>query len=423
MPVPIFHQRIKLEIAHHGIELYHGIAHRSSGGKRYAPAPGDLVHVAALAKHIAGFLRVCLCDTRHVSHFCVEEQILKTMRFVHKQAVNAQFLKRYYAVFLVLRRQFLQLYFQIFLRFFHLLDGVTLSAVLLRVGNGGNGFVNLILNDGLLPLRREGNLLKLGVSDNYRVIVAGGDTGAEFLAVGWLKVFLGSHQHLRAGIQTQKIAAPLLRQVVGDDEQGFLAQAQPFALHSRSNHFKGFARADTVGQQGVLSIEDMGHGVFLVGPQADLRRHAREADVGAVVLAGANVVKQRIVLLTQCLPAFRVFEYPIFECLTDGFLLLLGNHGLFLIEDPGFLSVYPLFVKYPHIPLVKGVLENFIGIGALCAVGCMDFDIILAVRPLVQHPPFAGSIGVEQLDFIAAQPPRCLQQVIHKLLVVFLVNP
>ena len=211
--------------------------------------------------------------------------------------------------------------------------------------------------------------------------------------------------------------------MVGDDEQGFLAQSQPIALHSRGNHLKGFARADTVGQQGVLSIEDMGHGVFLVGPQADFRRHARKADVGAVVLAGPNVVEQRIVLLTQRLPPFRVFEYPIFESLADGFLLLLSNHGLFFIEDPGFLSVYPLFVKYPHISLVKGVFENFIGIGALCAVGCMDFNIILAVRALVLHPPFAGGIGVKQLDFIAAQPPGCLQQVIHKLLVVFLVNP
>ena len=51
------------------------------------------------------------------------------MGFVHKQTVNAQFLKGHNAVFLLAVRQLLQLGFEIFLGFLHLLDGVALAVL------------------------------------------------------------------------------------------------------------------------------------------------------------------------------------------------------------------------------------------------------------------------------------------------------
>ena len=45
-----------LEIPHDRVQLGHGIAHGRTGGEHHAPPAGDLVQIAALAKHIAGFL-------------------------------------------------------------------------------------------------------------------------------------------------------------------------------------------------------------------------------------------------------------------------------------------------------------------------------------------------------------------------------
>ena len=45
-----------LEVPHDRVQLGHGVAHRGAGGKHHAPASCDLVQIAALAEHIAGFL-------------------------------------------------------------------------------------------------------------------------------------------------------------------------------------------------------------------------------------------------------------------------------------------------------------------------------------------------------------------------------
>lgn len=100
------------------------------------------------------------------------------------------------------------------------------------------------------------------------------------------------------------------------------------ALHGGGYHFKGFARADTVGQQRIFAIEDMGHGVLLVGPQGNFRVHACKADMGTVIFTGAGCVEDRIVLPAQDLPALRVLENPLLELLADRLLLLLGDHAV-----------------------------------------------------------------------------------------------
>jgi len=45
-----------LQVPHDRVQFGHGIAHRRSCGEHHAPASGDLVQIAALAEHIAGFL-------------------------------------------------------------------------------------------------------------------------------------------------------------------------------------------------------------------------------------------------------------------------------------------------------------------------------------------------------------------------------
>ena len=45
-----------LQIPHDRVQLGHGVRHRGAGRKHHATSAGDLVQIAALAEHIAGFL-------------------------------------------------------------------------------------------------------------------------------------------------------------------------------------------------------------------------------------------------------------------------------------------------------------------------------------------------------------------------------
>ena len=47
--------------------------------------------------------------------------------------------------------------------------------------DGGKRFINLLLNDTLLPLKGQRDSFKLAVPDDNGIIVAGGDAGTEFL--------------------------------------------------------------------------------------------------------------------------------------------------------------------------------------------------------------------------------------------------
>jgi len=45
-----------LQIPHDRVQLCHGVAHRGAGGKYHATPAGDLIQIATLSEHIAGFL-------------------------------------------------------------------------------------------------------------------------------------------------------------------------------------------------------------------------------------------------------------------------------------------------------------------------------------------------------------------------------
>ena len=66
-----FLQAFILKVTLHGVKLGHGVADRGAGGKNHATVSGDLIHIAALGKHIGGFLRVRCGKTSHIPHFCV----------------------------------------------------------------------------------------------------------------------------------------------------------------------------------------------------------------------------------------------------------------------------------------------------------------------------------------------------------------
>ncbi len=130
------------------------------------------------------------------------------MRLVYKQAVNAQFFKIYGVVFFLVM-EFFQICGQVLFRALHLLDRKFFILICFCFRDCVYDFVNLFLNNRFLPLWGDRDFFKLRMADDHRVKIAGSDTGAEFFPVLRLKIFFCGYQYICAGIECQKIAAPL----------------------------------------------------------------------------------------------------------------------------------------------------------------------------------------------------------------------
>ena len=106
------------------------------------------------------------------------------MALIHKEPVNAQLLKGNYIILTLIGAQFFQLSFQRFPGLFHLFDTEILACVDFQLVDGGKRFINLLLNDTLLPLKGQRDALKLAMPDDDGIVVPGGDAGTEFFC-GW----------------------------------------------------------------------------------------------------------------------------------------------------------------------------------------------------------------------------------------------
>ena len=76
-----------------------------------------------------------------------------------------------------------------------------------------------------------------------------------------------------------------------------MTEPQALALHGGGHHLKGLTAAHLMGQERVAAIQHMGDGIQLVLPEGNLRVHAAEGDVAAVVLAGPSGIEPLIVKL------------------------------------------------------------------------------------------------------------------------------
>lgn len=142
------------------------------------------------------------------------------------------------------------------------------------------------------------------------------------------------------------------------------------------HHFKGFARAHFMSQQGIPTVEDMGDGTHLMGAQGDLRVHALKADMLSIVFAGPDGVEYLIVDGAQPLPAVDVFPYPFGKLLLDQFLPVLGDGGFLFVEHRLFVAVLILdIVEHPHVFLIQRLLQDVVGAHTLGAVGGVGLDI------------------------------------------------
>ena len=259
-------KRVMLEIAHHGVKLGHGIADGRTRCEHHSLAAGQLIDVAAFQQHIRRFLRIRCRESGHISHLCIEKQVLEGVCLVHIEPVNAQFLKGNDIILSSGFQQFFQLGFQSFLRALHGLDGKALRTAVFQFFNTLGDFLNLFPQQPLLPFHGNGNPLKLTVPDDNGVIIAGGDARAELFAVFQLKVLFRCRQNVGRRVQPQKLRSPLLGQMIRNHKHRLVAKPQTLALHGGSDHLEGLACAHLVRQQRISAIENVCDGVQLMLP-------------------------------------------------------------------------------------------------------------------------------------------------------------
>ena len=87
--------------------------------------------------------------------------ILVKMALVNKEPVNAQLLKGDNIILSRIGAQLFQLCFQRFAGLFHLLDAEILACIGFQFFDGGKCFIDLLLNNALLPLIGQWDALKL----------------------------------------------------------------------------------------------------------------------------------------------------------------------------------------------------------------------------------------------------------------------
>ena len=211
--------------------------------------------------------------------------------------------------------------------------------------------------------------------------------------------------------------------MVGHYKKTFLAQPQPFCFHSGCRHFVGFACANFVCKQRITAIKHMSNGVALVFPESDLRVHADEMDVGAIVFTGAGRVEQLVVLPNQRNAPLGVLPDPVGKSVLDCLLFLLGQHSLPLVQHPLGLAFGILNgVIDADIFQVQGLLQNLVGIGTAGAVGLGGDNIAPPGGSFALHTPLCGIGRISHLDCMA-QIVGNLERLGHKLLDNVRVQP
>ena len=325
-------------------------------------------------------------------------------------------LKGDYIVLALIGAQFFQLGFQRFPGLFHLFDTEIFACVGFQFVDGGKGLVDLLLNNAFLPLKGQWDALKLAVPDDDGIIVAGGDAGAEFFAVGSFKILAPCYQKLGIGVRIQELRSPLLRQVVGDNKKTFLTQAQSFCLHSGGCHLEGLSGTNFVCKQRITAIKHMSNGVALVFPEGNFRVHTDKVNVGAIVFTGAGRVEQLVVLFHQRNAPLGVLPDPVGECVLDDLLFLLCQHGLSFVQHTLEFTISILDgVVDADIFQVERFFQNLVGVGTRCAVGLRGDNIAPPGGSLALHTPLGSIRRISHLD--------CMTQIVgdleglgHKLL-------
>ena len=250
---------------------------------------------------------------------------------------------------------------------------------------------------------------------NYCVVATSGDPRAEFLTVSLLEVLLRGHKDIRRGVEPQKLACPLLGQMVRHNEHGFAAQSKALGLHRGSRHCKGLARTNLVREQGIAAIEDASNGVALVLAKLNFRVHSGKCQVAAIIFSRFGAIEKLVVLGHQRLTAVSVFPQPVLEGVLNDLLFLLRECGFLAVEHTLFVTVFVLDpVENAYIAEIERIFEYLVGVHALCTVGAVGVHVACAHSAFTFDAPLAGHRRIVHLD-VLRHPKGRLERLIYEL--------
>ena len=345
------------------------------------------------------------------------------MCLVNVETVNAELFKSDYIILTGAVHQFLQTGFQALFGSLQRLDCKAFRTARFEFFKTFFDFRNLLLQKSLLSFLRYGDSLKLAVSDDDCIVVAGCNSAAELLTVSRFKVLFGCGENIGRRIQTEKFTCPLFGQVVRNNEQRLLAQAESLAFHRRGYHFKSLARTNLVCKERIAPVEDVCNGVLLMLTEFDFGVHTAEHDMRTVVLTRTGGIEKLVVLGYEFLSAVGVSPNPITKRIFDCLLLLLCKGGFFGVEYTAFTPIgVSNGIIDTHITQIQSILQNLICVGSLCSVG--HIGVYVAVGRL----RFAGDVPLcrerRVVDFDApTQVIRRFKGLHHKMLDVGFINP
>ena len=140
----------------------------------------------------------------------------------------------------------------------------------------------------------------------------------------------------------------------------------------------------------------------------NLRIHAWERQVRAVIFSRASGIEPFVIELHQPVPAFRIRPDPVLKCLLNGFLFCLCESGLFLVQHRFSLAISILnIIEDSDVTQVQCLLYDLVRIDAFCAVSAVRGDIS-AIIAFAFNIPLRGNRRIADMD-VPRHIPWCSQ--------------
>ena len=201
-----------------------------------------------------------------------------------------------------------------------------------------------------------------------------------------------------------------------NDNASLVYKTEPFFLHSRSHHFKGFTSADAVGKQSIAAKFRPHYSVQLMRFQPYGRRHSGERLMRAVKLSANNAVEQIVVALNIFLAALRLLPQPALKNVFHFQSLILRQIGLLFFYFIMLLSINIGYLVLDHdIPIVEQIFKDRLCRHSGCAVNlrCGGRGVPILVFNFI----LAGNGSAHRLV------KSCLCVILKEMLIVLNIYP
>ena len=229
------------------------------------------------------------------------------------------------------------------------------------------------------------------MANDHDIVIAGGNTAAEFFAVLRFKILLCGSKDIGGRVKLVNGRCPLFHKMIRDCNHALIAKTQVLAFHGRCDHGPGLTGANYVGKLGIAAKEDPGNCLFLMVLQLDERIDAMENNHVCIVFRRYHRIELLIVELGKPFGTVRILPEPFLELFLDILLLVPGGDGLIRIQNAPFFAVRAFHrIEYLCILLVQGVFYQTVGRNTGGAVGGINDGP-------VQIPSLIGDLpGVHQ---------------------------